>query len=216
MPPSTLTDRPHVFLPSSDSGSAVLVALHGTGGSETDMAAFAQALDPEAAVLAPRGLVTEGPHQRWFRRLSEGVFDVDDVQDRAHELAAFVTAATDAYELHGRPIFAIGFSNGANMGLALGVLHPELLGGVVAFSGMDPFADRVIDARLKHLRVLLLNGDEDPMAPSDSVTRLEGRLREGGANVTRRTRPGGHGIEPEETDAARAWLHATYDQNHHS
>jgi phospholipase/carboxylesterase len=216
MPSSPPADRPHVFLPSSDSGSAVLVALHGTGGSETDMAAFAQALDPEAAVLAPRGLVTEGPHQRWFRRLSEGVFDVDDVQDRAHELAAFVTAATDTYELHDRPIFAIGFSNGANIGLALGILHPDLLDGVVAFSGMYPLADRVIDARLKHLRVLLLNGDQDPMAPSYSVARLEERLREGGANVSRRTRPGGHGIEPDDVDTAREWLHATSDQNHHS
>ncbi|GAA4682605.1 alpha/beta hydrolase [Frondihabitans cladoniiphilus] len=216
MPSSTLADQPHVFLPGSDSGSAALVALHGTGGSETDMAAFAQALDPDAAVLAPRGLVTEGPHQRWFRRLSEGVFDVDDVQDRAHELAAFVTAARDAYDLQGRRIIAIGFSNGANMGLALAILHPDLLDGVIAFSGMYPFADRVIDARLTHFPVLLLNGDQDPMAPNDSVTRLEERLREGGANVTRRTRPGGHGIEPDETDTAREWLHATYDQNHHS
>ncbi|QNE48002.1 alpha/beta hydrolase [Glaciihabitans sp. INWT7] len=199
-------DRPHVFLPGAGPESAVLLALHGTGGSEESMADFARQLDDDAAVLAPRGLVVEGPHARWFRRMGEGVFDVDDVEVQADRLADFVLRAQETYSLGERRFIAVGFSNGANMALALATRHPELLTGVVAFSGMYPYADRELSTGLSGLTALLLNGQDDAMAPQPSVARLEGQLRERGATVDRRTRAGGHGVTEEELQTAREWL----------
>ena len=68
----------HVYHPPSAPGSPTLVMLHGTGGNEHDLVPMAAELLPGAAVLSPRGKVLEGTNLRFFRRLAEGVFDLDD------------------------------------------------------------------------------------------------------------------------------------------
>ena len=198
-----LENWPHLF----EAGDGpVLLALHGTGGNERDILPLARAVDPTAAVLAPRGQVTEGGALRWFRRLAEGVFDVDDVVTRASDLAEFVGWAVQHYGLEGRRIVAVGFSNGANVGLATAALHPQVLPEAIAFSGMYPFGDRPLTSSLLGSRMLLANGTADPMAPSPSVARLATELGAQGAEVTRHERPGGHGIDSGDVDAAREWL----------
>ena len=59
-----------------------LLLLHGTGGSEEDMLPLGQQIAPEAAILSPRGKVLENGMPRFFRRLSEGVFDLEDLKFR--------------------------------------------------------------------------------------------------------------------------------------
>ena len=209
LPEGGLAAWPHVFIP-GEPGAPVLLTLHGTGGTETEVTALATALDPRASVLSPRGLVREGAASRWFRRTGEGVFDVDDVIVRARELAAFIAAAQVEYGLTDAPLTAVGFSNGANIALATALLHPGVLNRVVAFSGMYPFADRDPIGDLggsgSTVELLLLNGAGDPMAPPASVDTLERTAIEHGASVTRRTRPGGHGIDGTEVQAAKEWI----------
>lgn len=196
-------DWPHLF---DDGDGPVLLALHGTGGSEADILPLARAIDPTAAVLAPRGRVSEAGAARWFRRLGEGIFDVDDVITRAGHLAEFVGWATGHYALQGRRVVAVGFSNGANMGLATAALHPGLVREVVAFSGMYPFADQPLTTGLRGSRMLLANGSSDPMAPNSSVETLAAELRAQGADVLRHQRTGSHGVTSGDLEAARAWL----------
>ncbi|MFB9733305.1 alpha/beta hydrolase [Ornithinimicrobium kibberense] len=198
----TVRDWPHLFTP-GDADAPVLLLLHGTGGNEQEISALAPELDPRAAVLAPRGRVREQGMPRWFRRLGEGVFDVDDVVARAGELAGFVTAARAHHGLVGRPLVAVGFSNGANIALATAMLHPDVLDRVVAFSGMYPFADRDEAVSLDGVQVTTLNGREDPMAPLESVTRLVEVLRDRGADVEQHLRAGGHGIFPQDLARGR-------------
>lgn len=210
LPAVDLDAWPHLFTP-GETGAAVLLTLHGTGGDEREIMALAAHLDPRAGVLSPRGLVTEGGANRWFRRLREGVFDVDDVIVRAGELAAFITAARTRYDIADTPLIAVGYSNGANIALATALLHPGVLGRVIAFSGMYPFGDRepfgaAGAESVAGVEVLLLNGAADAMAPAASVDTLERTATAAGASVTRRTRPGGHGIDASELEAARAWI----------
>ena len=80
----------------------VLLLLHGTGGDESDLLPLGEALLPGAARLSPRGKVLENGMPRFFRRLAEGVFDLDDLRKRTDELADFVEAADEAYGLNGR------------------------------------------------------------------------------------------------------------------
>ena len=96
----------------------VLLLLHGTGGDENDLLPLGRTLAAGAARLSPRGRVLERGAPRWFRRLAEGVFDVDDLIERANELADFVVAASDAYGFDPAGVVAIGFSNGANVAAA--------------------------------------------------------------------------------------------------
>ena len=85
----------HHFAP-GPSGRTLLL-LHGTGGNEGDLLPLGRALDPEAALLSPRGQVLENGMPRFFRRLAEGVFDEGDLIRRAHELADFIEGAAARY-----------------------------------------------------------------------------------------------------------------------
>ena len=67
----------HKFVPGTS--GRTLILLHGTGGTESDLLDLGRALDPEAALLSPRGKVLENGMPRFFRRLAEGVFDEEDL-----------------------------------------------------------------------------------------------------------------------------------------
>ena len=73
----------HRYLPASAgqdvSQAYTLLLLHGTGGDEHDLLDLGRMLDPGAALLSPRGKVLEQGMPRFFRRLAEGVFDIDDL-----------------------------------------------------------------------------------------------------------------------------------------
>jgi len=81
----------HEFVPGNS--PRTLLLLHGTGGNERDLIPLGHELDPTAALLSPRGKVLENGMPRFFRRLAEGVFDLEDLKFRTNELADFVKAA---------------------------------------------------------------------------------------------------------------------------
>ena len=205
---------PHEFR-AGKPGAPVLLTRHGTGGNETEIMAVADHIHPDATVLSPRGRVSEQGMNRWFRRLGEGNFDVDDVIVRAAELATFIAAAREHYGIEDLPLIAVGFSNGANIGLATALLHPDAISRVVALSGMYPFGDRdplaeagaeAGAADVSGVQLLLLNGASDQMAPAASVRRLESVATSHGVAVERHEREGGHGIDATELETARGWV----------
>ena len=195
---------PHVFHPGT-ANAPLCVTLHGTGADEHDPIGLGHALMPGSPILSPRGKVSENGMNRWFRRLSEGVFDIDDVIVRAGELAAFITDAKAHYDITG-PVVAIGFSNGANIASATALLHPTVIQTVVGFSGMYPFGDRDPIGDVSGVSLFMANGSTDFMAPIDSVHRLESIASKHGASVTSFVRPGGHGITQEDVTEASQWL----------
>ena len=186
--------RPHVWQPGSS--APPLLLLHGTGGDEHDLLVLRQHLAPDAPVLSPRGAVSEQGMARFFRRLREGVFDEDDLRLRADELAAFLTAAEQKYDVTAGSWLAVGFSNGANMASALLLRHPESLAGAVLLAAMVPFAaDEPRDHALAGKRVLIVNGDSDPMATPEQTSRLTEQLRRRDADVELLSFSGGHTID---------------------
>src|SRR6476620_5555058 len=94
----------HRFVPSPSGSKTTLLLLHGTGGDENDLLGIGESLLPGASLLSPRGKVLEGGMPRFFRRLAEGVFDLEDLQKRTHELADFIAAAADRYGIDNKNI----------------------------------------------------------------------------------------------------------------
>ncbi len=72
----------HRFKPGRGSNLTLLL-LHGTGGNEEDLITLGMELAPDASLLSPRGKVIENGMPRFFRRLAEGVFDVEDLKFRS-------------------------------------------------------------------------------------------------------------------------------------
>src|SRR5215204_5200141 len=198
-------DFVHRFVPAEGDDAPTLLLLHGTGGDEDDLITIGHRLDERAALLSPRGKVLENGAPRFFRRHAEGVFDHEDLVNRTHELAKFVEEAASEYDLDPGRIFAVGFSNGANIAASLLLLHPGLLTGTILLRAMVPFEPEVTPD-LSETPVYLAAGEADEMVPPENTERLAGLLREAGAEVTLDWQPGGHSIGREEIEATRDWL----------
>src|SRR5689334_12106759 len=107
----------HRWIPGKS--ARTLLLLHGTGGNEDDLVPLGQALDPDANLLSPRGRVNEQGSNRFFRRFAEGVFDQENMRSETEALAAFVRESSVEYRFDLENLYAVGFSNGANMGVSL-------------------------------------------------------------------------------------------------
>src|ERR1700736_3469161 len=179
----------HEFVPG---GSArTLLLLHGTGGNERDLIPLGRELDPNASLLSPRGKVLENGMPRFFRRLAEGVFDLEDLKKRTHELADFVIAAAKHYKIDIKKMIAVGYSNGANIAASTLLLRPEILRVAILFRAMVPLTPET-QPNLSSVRVLIGAGSIDPIVLASETKQVAELLRRAGADVTIRFFQGGH------------------------
>src|SRR6266436_7327455 len=195
----------HEFVPGNS--KRTLLLLHGTGGNERDLIPLGHDLDPDASLLSPRGKVLENGMPRFFRRLAEGVFDLEDLKKRTNELADFVAAAGQRYGFASDNVVAVGYSNGANIAASLLLLRPEILSAAILFRAMVPLVPET-HPNLSSLRVWIGSGKFDPIVPTAETKRLAELLRGAGADVTMRYFQAGHELTPADVEAARDWLTA--------
>lgn len=76
----------------------VFVLLHGTGGDETSLLPIAQELNKQATVLSIRGDVSENGMNRYFKRLAEGHYDLEDLEKRGEALHKFIQQAANEHQ----------------------------------------------------------------------------------------------------------------------
>jgi predicted esterase len=197
----------HQFIPARADAAPTLLLLHGTGGDEYDLLELGRALYPQAALLSPRGQVLENGMPRFFRRLAEGVFDLDDLRQRTHDLAAFVVAASESYHFDPRRVIAVGYSNGANIAASVLLLHPQVLAGAVLFHAMVPLEPEQLPD-LRGVPVFMGAGRQDSLIPPSQTERLAQLLRQAGAEVDLHWELGSHALNRAEVQAATSWLRA--------
>lgn len=196
----------HSFVPAQELDSSfTLLLLHGTGGNERDLLPLGRSLAPGAALLSPRGKVLENGMPRFFRRLAEGVFDLDDLRFRTQELTDFVEAASAVYSFDPSKVIAVGYSNGANIAASILLLRPRLLAGAVLFRPMVPLVPETLPD-LSGISVFISAGRVDPIVPQEQTERLVTLLQDCGADVTLHWQNGGHTLSAQEVDEAKEWL----------
>jgi predicted esterase/catechol 2,3-dioxygenase-like lactoylglutathione lyase family enzyme len=142
---------------------------------------------------------------RFFKRLSEGVFDERDVVRRANELADFLVGAASRYGRSPEKLVALGYSNGANIAAAILLLRPEIFLKAVLLRPMMPLANPP-EADLTGKRILIVNGRYDTVIPKESTEKLWLSLEKAGATVEVITIDAGHEIATDDIDLASAWL----------
>jgi phospholipase/carboxylesterase len=193
----------HKFVPGTS--GRTLILLHGTGGTESDLINLGRGLDPEAALLSPRGKVLENGMPRYFRRLSEGVFDEEDLIFRTHELANFIHVAAEQYGFSQNKAVAVGYSNGANIAGSILLLRPQTFQGAVLLRPMVPLIPEILP-ELKGAPVLVAAGNFDPIVPVDNARELVTLLRRSGADVTAFFENASHGLTETTILTAQRWL----------
>ena len=195
----------HLLVPGAE-GAPTLLALHGRGGTELDLAGLGAALGGGPAVLAPRGPEREGPGFAWFRHEAIGVPVTESIDERLAQVAAWLEDVVAERGI-ATPMTAVGFSNGGMMAGSLAAVHPGLVGDVALLSSVYPLPPHILAVGgLAGRRVLAVGGEDDPFLPPATVAAGVASYRAAGAEVTALSRPGGHGVGEEEIAALRRWL----------
>jgi phospholipase/carboxylesterase len=195
----------HYYHASQNSQAPTILLLHGTGGNEHDLVRLGRALAPDANILSPRGQVLENGMPRFFRRLAEGVFDMEDLKQRTADLAAFVAEASQAYGFDASKVFAVGYSNGANIAANVLLTQTGVLAGAVLFHAMVPSVPEPLP-NLSGVPIFLSGGLRDPMITAAQTQQLADMFEQAGAAVHMHWEPGGHQLSQTEFTEAQRWL----------
>ncbi|ALS77651.1 alpha/beta hydrolase [Planococcus kocurii] len=194
----------HIFKQGTNLSKSTLLMLHGTGGNETDLLAIAAHIDPEASVLSVRGNVSENGMPRFFKRLSEGIFDMEDLKFRTEELYNFIGQAAEEHGFDRTQVVAIGYSNGANIAANLLFTYTGALKGAILHHPMVP--NRHTDLPdLANTPVFIAAGTNDPICPAEESIDLEKLLSNAGAEVELHWENFGHQLTMPEVEAAKNW-----------
>lgn len=198
----------HRFVPTNSNvkeAKLTLLLLHGTGGNEDDLIPLGKELAPNASILSVRGKVLENGMPRFFRRLEEGVFDMEDLKIRTDELAEFIVKSSSAYMLDPERVIAVGYSNGANIAASLLLRRPEVLAGAILFRAMVPFIPTVMPDLSKKF-IILLEGLYDPIVTKGEAKSLLELFTKTQSSVTLKWQNSGHNLTQEDIVAAKKWL----------
>jgi predicted esterase len=182
-----------------------LLLLHGTGGNEDDLIPLGKELAPNASILSVRGKVLENGMPRFFRRLEEGIFDMEDLKIRTDELAEFIVKSSSAYMFDAESVIAVGYSNGANIAASLLLRRPEVLAGAILFRAMVPFIPTVMPD-LSKKSIILLEGLYDPIVSKAEAESLLEIFSKTQSSVTLKWQNSGHNLTQEDIVAAKKWL----------
>ncbi len=187
----------------------VLFLLHGTGGDENSLLALAEIIDPEASVLSVRGNVLEHGMSRFFRRVAEGIFDMEDLAFRTKELNAFLNEKAIEHGFDRENIIAIGYSNGANIAANLLFEYENTLKGAILHHPMVPNRDAQLPSQ-QGTYVFIAAGINDPLCSKEEAVDLQRFLTDAGADVSVEWETNGHQLTMGEVQKAKIWYESTF------
>lgn len=184
--------------PGKRAGRPLLLALHGHGGDERQLAVAAAELPPELVVVTARAPFPTGAGWSWF-----------ELDESGRDASAAVT--TELLDWLGRQpghssYGVLGLSQGAAMALSLLRRDPERFDYAVQLSGFA--IDTSPDAALAALRppVFSGHGDLDTVIPRHLVDATAGWLRTHTTLTERRYPQLGHSVGADEVADAAAFI----------
>jgi len=184
----------------------VVLAFHGTGGDEHQFVDLTRRILPDASLVAPRGDVSEAGANRFFRRTGEGVYDMQDLAFRTGKMLAFVDEVRARHP--GKPIYALGYSNGANILAAMLFQRPQLFERAALLHPLIPWTPQP-QPGLKGRSIFVSAGRNDPICPLRQSLALIDWFSSQGCDVKTVIEPGGHEVRPAEVAGLERFLRAS-------
>jgi len=170
---------------------------------------FARRLPAGYAILAPRAPLAASPGGYSWRELPDGSWGFPSVRDFEPacrgliELVDTWSASTggnaDCFDV-------IGFSQGAALGIALALLHPQRVRALGVLAGFLPDgAEPLLERRpLAGMPVFVAHGTLDERVPVERARRAVRELEQAGAVVTYCEAETGHKVSKECLNALEA------------
>lgn len=180
---------------------ACVVLLHGVGGSETNLADFAAAMDLDTLVVLPRGPLQFAPGQfGWFRvnfTASGPSIVAAEAEQSRQALISFMAQLQSAYDIDPQKTVIAGFSQGGILSASVALSAPECVAGFGVLSGrilpeLEPHLAN--KERLVKLSGFVGHGEYDGKLPVTWAQRSDRLLDELGVGHLTRLYPIDHGI----------------------
>jgi phospholipase/carboxylesterase len=193
---------------------ACVVLLHGVGGSETNLADLAGAIDPDTLVVLPRGPLQFAPGQfGWFRvnfTASGPSIVAAEAEQSRQALIRFVAQLQAAYGIAPNRTVIAGFSQGGILSASVALSAPECVAGFGLLSGrilpeLEPHL--ASQERLARLHGFIGHGEYDSKLPVAWAQRSDRLLDELGVTHLTRLYPIDHSISPAMQADFLQWLH---------
>lgn len=200
-----LTETYRALYKAPQEGAPLIFAFHGTGGDETQFFDLAGQLLPGAGIVSPGGDVSEMGAARFFRRTSEGVYDMEDLARRTEAMACYV--AEHKAKNPSNPIYGFGYSNGANILASVTMAYPDLFDRVGLLHPLIPWTPTPKPG-LAGVRVLITAGRRDPICPWPLTEGLIDWYAKQDAEVATEIHDGGHDLRQPELLALQALFSA--------
>lgn len=195
----------YLYQPADRPDLPTLLLLHGTGGDERDLLPLAKNFGPDLNRLSVRGNVLEAGMPRFFKRLGMGVFDEQDLRFRTHELVYFLRELAPREGFDVEQIWALGYSNGANIAGGVLMLYPEFLAGAMLLRPMQPLADEPVFPTRRKQAVFFSAGKHDPTVDPTATNRYSKLLESNGFRVSRHDLEAGHPLTQQDVRLSVQW-----------
>ncbi|WP_315920175.1 alpha/beta hydrolase [Mesorhizobium sp. SP-1A] len=188
-----------------------IVALHGSGADEMSMLPLAQAIMPNAGVIAPRGRIDQNGERRWFRKVTPTRFVQSSIRSEAAAFAGFLRDLSRDGILDLRSTVFLGYSNGGNLVHALMLLHPGLVRRAILLRCM-PVLFWPPRPDLSGAEALIVAGEDD-QTYGRFTPKLARLLERRGAAVAVCSVPAGHMFGEDDIELARKWCRSRALEN---
>jgi len=180
------------------------ILLHGTGGNEYDLVNLARYIDADANILGIRGNVSEHGMNRFFKRFSTGQYDYESIEIEARCLHDYLILASKKYGFDFNEVSILGFSNGANIAIAMMHRFDQPNKGLYLLSPVFIEKNKAFH-NLTHTHVFISASLNDPYATDEEIDLLEKKL-EGKTNTLKVYRHRyGHTVNQIILDEAKAF-----------
>lgn len=200
--------------------TACVVLLHGVGGSETNLADLAAAIDPGTMVALPRGPLQFAAGQfGWFRvnfTASGPSIVAAEAEQSRQALIGFVEQLQSAYGIDPQKTVIAGFSQGGILSASVALSAPERVAGFGLLSGrilpeLEPHLAN--KERLARLQGFIAHGEYDSKLPVTWAQRSDRLLDELGVAHLTRLYPIDHEISATMQTDFLEWLKVVTNAN---
>nr|WP_315239508.1 phospholipase [uncultured Albidiferax sp.] len=205
-----------VLQPQPTRPTALVLLLHGVGGSESnlvDMAAAISTQQPGTLVVLPRGPLTLGPGQfAWFRVAFGPTgprIDVAEADSSRLALVSFIGQLQQAHGIAPQHTVVAGFSQGGIMSASAGLTAPASVAGFGILSGRilpELESHLAPAAQLTKVQAFVGHGEFDSKLPVAWAERSDLLLARLGVAYQSRRYPIDHGISTAMQADFLAWL----------
>jgi phospholipase/carboxylesterase len=181
-----------------------LLALHGSGRDETDLAEFCHQLAPQARIIAPRGTFAQEGGFTFFKRRSDRSIAAAEVVKQA---ASWVSQEGNANLLASDDVIIVGYSSGAIFAEALLSVLPRRFTGAILMRP-EPLSRDFRFPGMLEKPILIVAGMHDERRRHDDAAVLNEQLVNAGAVASLHVIDAGHGWARQNADLtlARSWM----------